>query len=293
MNIPEKTLSDGFSIPVYGLGTWQMGGRWGGDSHNDERDLEAIITAVELGIRHIDTAEIYAAGKAEILVGRAIKKVGRENVFIASKAGYSHSRPDDVIKACHQSLDRLETDYLDLYMPHGHDDRVPLGETMSAFDQLVDDGLVRNVGLSNFITETLREAQSVTRTPIRIDQVHYNVAHREPESTGLIDYCQKSNVVLNAWRPVQKGDVAGIGDLHSLPDPTIAEMAEKYNKTAAQICINWLISQQNVITMAKTSNVDHLKENLGAVDWKMEESDIEYIRKRYKNQTTLSDVPLN
>lgn len=270
--ISEKQLSDGFSIPVYGLGTWEMGGHLSPDYTHDDADLAAIIAAIENGVRHIDTAEIYSGGHSEELVGQAAKRVGREQLFIATKVHPTHAEPEQVIASCHASLERLGMEYVDLYMPHGRNTTVPLDETMGAIDALVDDGLVRHVGLSNFGTQSLQEAQAVTRSPIRVDQVFYNILYRAPESDGLLKYCQENDVLLNAYRPVERGV------LIDNPPAVVSELAATYQKTPAQICINWLITQPNVITLSKTRSVKHLEENLGALDWSLSDSDVERMR---------------
>src|SRR3989344_7065137 len=119
MNIPVKTLKSGFSMPVFGFGTWQMGGRHERDPQNDdEADVRAIKVAIDAGITHIDTAESYSAGHAEELVAEAIKGYDRSKLFIVSKVKPEHLAPDDLLAACENSLKRLQTDYLDLYLLH-------------------------------------------------------------------------------------------------------------------------------------------------------------------------------
>ncbi|MBI2051709.1 aldo/keto reductase [Candidatus Roizmanbacteria bacterium] len=284
MKIPTKKLKSGFEMPVFGLGTWQMGGRFDRDPSHDEGDVFAIEFALDNGITHIDTAEVYAAGHAEELVGEAIKGYDRKKLFLVSKVDDEHLRYDDVLRACRESLERLQTDYLDLYLIHAPNPRIPLSETMSALDRLKDEGLIKNIGVSNFSKERCREAQSHTKNKIVANQVHYNLIYREPEASSLLEYCQREDVMLVAWRPVEQGVLAE--DLDSL----IEEMCEKYKKTPAQIAINWLISQENVVTLAKSSNIGHLKENVGAVGWVMEEGDVERLRKEYSNQRKTSDV---
>lgn len=127
MNIPRKTLKNGFSLPIYGLGTWGMGGFTERDPQNDdETDIQAIQNAIDLGVTHIDTAESYAGGYAETLVGQAIKPYPREQLIIASKVSPSHLRGSDIQRSVERSLRRLGTDYLDLYMPHAYNPAIPL-----------------------------------------------------------------------------------------------------------------------------------------------------------------------
>ena len=288
MEIPTKKLKDGFEMPVFGLGTWQMGGREDHDlSNDDDRDIKAIQNAISQGIIHVDTAEKYADTYTEILVGKAIKDIDRTKLFLVSKVRKENLKYEDVINACKKSLDRLGTTYLDLYLIHFVNPEVPLEETMKALDFLKEKGFIKNIGVCNFTPERLTEAQSYTKNKIVCNQVHYNLIFREPERKNLLKYCQEHDIFLTAWRPIQKGDL-----LENIP-LILSEMCDKYKKTPAQIAINWLISQPYVITISKMSNPSHLEENLGALDWEMEPEDIERLRNEFPNQRDVSDaVPL-
>jgi diketogulonate reductase-like aldo/keto reductase len=280
-----KKLQNGFSLPVYGLGTWQMGGRAERDlSNDDQRDIIAIQESVNTGVCYIDTAESYANGYSETLIGKAILGHKRSNLLISSKVKEENLKFNDVITACKRSLNRLQTDYLDLYLIHKYNPNINLQETCQALDFLISEGLVKNIGVSNFSKELLDKTQNLTKNKIVYNQVHYNLEYREPETNNLLEYCTKNDILLCAYRPVGKGNLL-------INVPTIVqEMCGKYNKTPAQIAINWLISQLNVITLAKTSNITHLKENLGALDWAIEVADIERLREEYPNKRDISDV---
>ncbi len=285
MKIPTKKLKSGFEMPVYGLGTWQMGGRDERDFANDDvADIGGIRAALDAGVTHIDTAEKYADGYSETLVGRAIKGYDRSKIFIASKVQEKNLGYDDILNSCKKSLERLQTDYLDLYLLHRYSKGHSLKDSMRALDKLVEEGLVKHIGVCNFGKEHLAEAQRYTKNKIVCDQVHYNLEFREPEAFGLLGYCKESDVFLSAWRPVGKGSLLG-----NIP-PVLQEMCDKYKKTPAQIAINWLISQPYVITLSKTRSPDHLNENLGALGWNMEKEDIEKLRKEYPGQKLVSDV---
>lgn len=288
MQIPNKKLKNGFEMPVFGLGTWYIGGA---KSHNmdndDESDIKAIQNAINNGITHIDTAEVYAGGYAETLIGKSIKNYNRSALFITSKVSYDMSY-NGILNACKKSLERLETNYLDLYLLHNYNPDFPLSEQAKALDFLVKEGLVKNIGVCNFGKENLAEIQSYTKNKIVCNQVHYNLIFREPESKGLLQYCQQNDILLSAWRPTQKGM------LSSNVNDFVMKLCDKYNKTPIQIAINWLISQDNVITLSKTSKEEHLKENLGAIGWCMEKNDIELLREEYPDQKEISDaVPLD
>jgi diketogulonate reductase-like aldo/keto reductase len=262
-----------------------MGGTYDRDfSNNDKADIDALKKAIDLGITHIDTAEVYAKGHSEELVGQAIAGYDRKKLFIVSKALDENLAYDNLIHSCKKSLARLRTNYLDLYLAHRYNPSIDLQETIEAMDELVSQGLVKHIGVSNFSWEHLKQAQEFSKNKIVCNQVHYNLMFREPEKSGLLDFCQQNDIFLVAWRPVGKGEL-----LQNIPS-VFKEICDKYQKTPAQVAINWLISQSNVLTLSKTSTVEHLKENLGAVGWEMEKVDIERLRQEFPNQKHVSNV---
>jgi len=283
MNIPVKTLANGFSMPVYGMGTWLIGGKREVDTSRDEDEIATLRAAIDLGVTHFDTAESYAAGHSEEILGQAIRGYKRERLLIATKVSGQNQAYNNLIQAAHASLARLNTPYIDLYMLHEFPSPgISIKDTMAALDSLVDSGLVKNIGVSNFTPRRLLEAQKYTKNKIVYNQVHYNVQFREAETAGVLAYCQAHDILLDAWRPLQKG---------TLPHAAlIDELSRKYNKTANQIMLNWLISQDNVVTIAKTSSLAHLKENLGAIGWALDPQDIERIRVEFPGQEKVSDT---
>ena len=285
MNIPTKKLNNGFEIPVLGFGTWFMGGSFEKEINYDEsRDIEAIRKTIELGGYRFDTAEMYAEGYSEEILGKALKEYDRSKVFVTSKVSATNLSYDSVISSCKKSLARLQMDYLDLYLIHAPNPDIAIEETLRAFDYLKDEGLIKNIGVCNFSVERLKEAQSKTKNKIVLDQVHYNLLFREPALKGVIDYCQNNDIFIEAWRPIQQGGLAKKGI--DITD----RLCDKYQKTPAQISLNWLISQKNVTTITKTSNSKHLEENLGAVDWNMSDEDTKLLIDDYPIQLDRSNA---
>ena len=282
MDIPLKTLKNGFALPELGLGTWLVGGKHEPDFSKDKEEIAAIKAAIESGITHIDTAEVYGIGHAEELIGQAVKGHDRKELFITSKI-WDPQTPENIVRACKDSLKRLGTGYLDLYLLNHYSGEHSLEHAVKTLDRLVGDKLVKHIGVSNFTKEHLEEAQSYTKNKIVCNQVYYNLVAREPEASGLLEYCQKNDVMLVAYRPVEKGAL-----LEGVPQ-IMEDMCVKYQKTPAQIAINWLTSQTNVVTLVKTSNVVHLKENVGAVGWHLTEGDVELLRKEYPGQMALPE----
>lgn len=288
-DVPTKTLKSGFTMPVFGLGTWMMGGAQEQDPGNDdEGDITAIRRAIEHGITHIDTAELYAGGYTEVLVGQAIRDIPRSGLFLTSKVHRSHMTYDGIRSACEASLERLGTGYLDLYLLHSFTADTPLEDQVCALDRLVDEGIVKHIGVANYGVENLRRIQALSRNKIVCDQVHYNLQVREAEVSGLLRYCQENDTFLMAWRPLGKGTLN-----ENIPN-IVNEVAQKYNKTPTQIALNWLLSQANVLVISKSRTPAHLEDSLGAIGWMMDEADIELLRREYPDQRDVSEaVPLD
>ncbi len=262
-----KKIAEGVEIPALGLGTYRMGeGRVAGTS-DDEGDVEAIRLGIELGLTHIDTAERYASGHSEEVVADAIEPFERRDLFITTKVWHDHLEHDDLIASMEASLKRLRQDYVDLYLVHWPNPEVPLEETMGALEYCAEEGYTRLIGVSNFSAELISEAQShLKKHTLVADQVHYSLVEQEP-STELLPYCQGNDIILVAYTPLARGKLTRPGN------PVLDELAEKYGKTQAQVSLNWLISQENVVAIPKASNPAHLRDNLGAVGWKLNEED--------------------
>jgi diketogulonate reductase-like aldo/keto reductase len=280
--LERKSLGKtGESVAAIGLGTWNMGGRESPDYRDDERLIEAIRYAVELGMNHIDTAEMYAAGHAEELVGEAVKQFSRDEVFIATKVWPSNLRYEDVIRSCRRSLERLQLKYVDLYMVHWPNPRIPLQETMKAMEKLVKDGLVRYIGVSNFDVELLEEAMNaLKREEIVANQVKYSLEAREVERE-LIPFCERNGITVTAYTPLGKGRIPAEAASNTPEGKILAEMAQRYGKTPVQIALNWVIWRPNVITIPKAARKEHLEENAGAAGWRLTEEDYKRLSAAY------------
>lgn len=263
-------------IPVLGIGTYKIGGRLEPDSRHDKECIEAIKLAISLGMTHIDTAEMYGNGHAEELIAEAVKasRIPRKELFITSKVMPEHLHHDDVLNACKKSLQRLKTEYLDLYLVHHPNPNIAITETMKAMNELVDQGLVRFIGVSNFSVEDLKEAQKFSKHKIVANQIEYSLLARDAGrftknmESEIIPYCQQHNILVIAWRPLAYGWLAKAGIF-----PALDEIAKKYKKTQAQVALNWLISK-NIAILVKATKPEHIKENIGAVGWRLSEDDV-------------------
>jgi len=270
-----KEISRDVKISALGLGTWSIGGKETADLSRDNEDIKALQIGIELGMTHIDTAEYYGAGHCEEVVAKAIEPFNRRDLFITTKVWSNHLRRDDLIRSIKASLKRLGQDYVDLYLVHWPNPQVPLKETMGALEHCIEEGYTRFIGVSNFSAQLVEEAQSnLKEHKLVSNQVKYNLNEQEPR-TELLPYCRENDVTLIAWSPLAQGKLTKPGN------PVLDKLVRKYEKTPAQIALNWLISQENVITIPKASNLDHLRDNLGAVGWRMDEEDQQMLAKSY------------
>lgn len=251
-----RELHDGTLIPVIGLGTWRMGGASEPDPSQDELVLQAIRSALEMGYAHIDTAEMYGGGHTEELIGQVIRDFDRKSLFITSKVWHSHLRYPDVLQACENSLHRLGTDYLDLYLIHWPNQSVPLDETFRGLNELVRAGQVRYLGVSNFDLEQLVQAWDMSETPLVTNQVPYSISNRMYARNGVLEFCRKHKMILTAYSPVDKGQIAEIRKLNLI--------ASRLGVSPAQVALGWLVTQPDVIAIPKSLNREHLLENLEA-----------------------------
>jgi len=251
-------------ISVLGVGTWEL-------SSNRADNIKAIRYAIENGVNFIDTAEMY---NTEDIVGEAIKGYEREKLFIASKVWPTHFKYEDVIKACEASLKKLGTDYLDLYQLHWPNKSVPIKETMQAMKKLVEEGRIKNIGISNFSLEEMKEAMTVmSKYEIASNQVEYNIVTRDIEKTGVFDYCKENRIAVIAYSPLSHGKIFKNKEL--LAD--IGKIANKYGKSPAQIALSWLLHRDNTFPIPKASNPAHMKEDIEAAVIRLDKEDLNFL----------------
>ena len=255
----------GEKVSTIGMGTWKMGSY--STSEERARQLHALKRGVELGLNLIDTAEMYGAGRSEELVGEAIKGI-RKDVFVASKVSPGNLRHDDLIRSCRASLRRLGTSYLDLYQVHWPNPSIPIRETMSAMGDLVEEGAVRYVGVSNFsVSETAEARAALSNGDIVSNQVEYSLANRYVEQ-DILPYCARENITLIAYSPLARGNV-----VRSIP----SDVLNKYRLTPAQVMLNWATRDPHVVAIPKAANVSHLEENAASVSVRLEPDEYEQI----------------
>ncbi|KAM6456917.1 putative oxidoreductase ZK1290.5 isoform 1-T1 [Liasis olivaceus] len=262
LRVPTVPLSNGLNIPILGLGTSHEGGY----SH------DAVVHALQkCGIRHIDTAKRYGC---ESLLQKAIKESGieRQDLWITTKLWHADYGYDKTKQACLESCNKLGVEYLDLYLVHWPDAHVPgkssrevRAETWRAMEELYEKGICKSIGVSNFLIEHLEQLRKDCQITPHVNQVEYHPFQRPQE---LVEYCQSRNIVFEGYCPLAKGE--------ALNHPNIVQLAKKYDRTPAQICIRWSI-QNGIVTIPKSTKPERVQENCQVFDFRLEKEDMELL----------------
>ena len=232
-------------IPRLGLGTWR--------NFDTEQCAESVRMALDMGYRHVDTAQAY---DNEVAVGEGIKRaeIDREDVFLATKVSTSNLAYEDVLESTEESLQKLDVDSVDLMYIHWPTQTYDAPETLTAFDELHDDGMIEHVGVSNFEPDQLDEARDLLDAPILANQVEMHPLCPQEE---LLAYAQEHDHWLVAYSPLARGEVFDV--------PELTEIADEYDATAAQVSLAWLLSRENVATIPKATGEEHIRENYEAM----------------------------
>ena len=244
-------LKSGIELPAIGIGTWMMGEE--PDKARDE--ISAIRRSIELGMSVVDTAEMYADGQSEQIVGMALHGI-REQAFVVSKVFPWNASKAGTILACEASLERLDTDHIDLYLLHWRGSH-PLEDTIEAFEALKAQGKIRAWGVSNFDIGDMQQLLEAGGENCEVNQILYNLGRRGPEFE-LLPMMQDNSIATMAYSPIEQGKLVS--------DPRIIHIAKAYQATPAQICLAFLLERDQVLAIPKTSNVDRVEENFGAFE---------------------------
>lgn len=260
--IDTFTLKNGVEIPCIGFGTWQ--------TPDNEAAYTAIETAIAAGYRHIDTAKIY---KNEESVGNAIKKsiVPREELFITGKVWNTDRGYETTLMACKESLKKMQLEYFDLYLIHwpasfnNYENWEQINvDTWKAMTDLYKAGMVKSIGVSNFMPHHLRALMDMEIVPM-VNQIEFHPGQMEQET---VHFCRKYNIVVEAYSPLGTGRM--------LDNAVLKSIGKKYNKTAAQICLRWAV-QNKVIPLPKSITPDRIKENIQIFDFELSADDMDVI----------------
>ncbi|MFC4987421.1 aldo/keto reductase [Saliphagus infecundisoli] len=248
--------AQGVDVPAIGLGTYQLRGN---------ECTSVVETALEMGYRHIDTAEFYSNQAA---VGDAIAgaPVDREELFVTTKIWKTNLKYDQAVASATESLEKLDIGYIDLLLIHWPNTSVPTAETVQALNHLQEEGVGRHIGVSNFSVAQLEDAVEASETPILANQIPYNPM---TDQSDLLEWCVSEDVLLTAYSPLGKGSVVG--------NETLATIGQRYEKSAPQVALRWLIQQPMVAAIPKASSRDHLAANLDVFDFELTSTEMEQI----------------
>src|SRR3977135_3457403 len=247
--------ANGAKIPAIGLGTWELRGR---------QCARIVEQALKLGYRHIDTAQVYE-NEREVGDGLRASGVRRDEVFITTKVWTSHFAPHDLERSNKESLTRLRVSEVDLLLLHWPNPRVPLSETLGALAHVRELGMARHIGISNFTVALVEEAVEKCPAPLVGGQVEY---HPYLDQSKVLEACARNGMALVAYSPVAKGRSKG--------DETLTRIGQAHRKTAAQVCLRWLV-QQNVSAIPRTSKIERLSENIDIFDFALSDEEMREI----------------
>jgi diketogulonate reductase-like aldo/keto reductase len=253
-------LPGGEPVPVLGQGTWRMGER----SSARGAEIAALQLGLDLGLTLIDTAEMYADGRAEEVVGEAIAG-RRDGAFLVSKVLPEHATREGTIAACERSLQRLRTDRLDLYLLHWPEE-VPLEETVEGFEALRGMGKIRYWGVSNLALAQMEELVNLPGgSEVATNQVLYNLTRRGIE-WDLLPWCQGRGIPIMGYSPIEQARM--------LKQRVLKKVATRHGATPAQVALAWVLRQDLMITIPKAGTVDHVRENRAALDIRLAPDDV-------------------
>ncbi|MGZ3287265.1 MAG: aldo/keto reductase [Xanthobacteraceae bacterium] len=253
-------LPSGEGIPALGQGTWGMAE----DARRQKDEVAALRLGFDLGMTLIDTAEMYANGGAEALVGKAIAR-RRDELFLISKVLPENATRLGTVAACERSLQRLGTDRLDLYLLHWRGN-VPLEETLDAFAELVSAGKIRYWGVSNFDVVDMIELRGlIGGADVAVDEVLYNLTRRGIEYE-LMPWCRKRGIPIIAYSPIEQGRLLGHRELKSV--------AARHDAKPAQVALAWLLRQDGIVAIPKAAKLAHVRENHAALELRLTKEDL-------------------
>ncbi|MGW5875066.1 aldo/keto reductase [Nocardiopsis terrae] len=260
-------LPSGGELPVLGQGTWGMGE----DPSAYAEEVTALRHGLDLGTGLIDTAEMYGSGGAERVVGAAIEG-RRDEVFLVSKVLPHHADRAGTVRACEESLRRLGTDRIDLYLLHWRGG-VPLEQTLEAFTELWDSGKIGEFGVSNLDTDNMRELRSLAGgEACATDQVLYNLSRRGPEYE-LLPWCRDHGIPVMAYSPIERGRLLG--------DPVLRRVAEGHGASPARVAVAWVLAGGGLCAIPKATKLAHVEENRAALDLRLTEEDLRVLNERF------------
>lgn len=260
----------GKQLHPIGIGTWNISSELNLDPSakykakpkygHEEAEIEALRYSLDNGQNHIDCAELYGGFYTDEVVGRAIASYPREDLFITDKLWKSSVGKGQVRPTVEQMLKKLDTDYIDLLYIHAPWEGITWQEAIPQIDELIDEGIVRYFGVSNFTIEQMQEAQAIAKHPITANQMNFNVLYKDEVDQVFRDFCKQHDIQIVAYQPIKRQEVLG--------NETVKAIAAAHDATPAQVALAWLI-QTGALPIPKAINKAHIDENLAAVNLKL------------------------
>tara|TARA_R110002012_G_scaffold315603_1_gene529585 strand:- start:22031 stop:23146 length:1116 start_codon:yes stop_codon:yes gene_type:complete len=248
------------------------------ENENGSTLEETIKASLDNGVNFIDTAPVYGDGISEVILGNVLQRVGRNNVFLASKVSPKDTTFSGTIKSAEDSLRRLKTDVIDLFQVHWPNPNVPIEETMSAMERLVEQGKIKHIGVSNFLQSEVETAmQSLHNNKLATIQTEYNLFERSVEDR-VIPFCDSNKILLIAYSPLAQGNLVNGLDQKEF----LLKISNKYEKTAGQIVLNWLCYKEQVVVIPNTSKKHRALENAKSLSFKLSEDDYDLMSQNLK-----------
>jgi 2,5-diketo-D-gluconate reductase B len=248
--------ANGKKIPALGFGTWDL---------RDSSCVTGVETAIKIGYRHIDTAQIYE-NEAEVGAGIKASGVKRDDIFLTTKIWVTNLKEGDLQKSLDISLKKLQTDHVDLLLIHWPIMDIPFAEQLKTLQSVQKDGRTSSIGVSNFTVAQMKEVTEKIGAKILTNQVEY---HPYLAQQPVLDYIRANDMFLTAYSPLARGKVSN--------DPVITKIAQKYNKTNGQVTLRWLVQQEGVAAIPKSSSEKHIRENFEIFDFKLDDSEMKQI----------------
>ncbi len=272
------TFADGATVPALGQGTWEIGD----DPKRRDAEQQALARGLDLGLTLIDTAELYGDGRSERLVGEVIAG-RRDEVFLVSKVKPENASEMKMMLSCEKSLERLGADRLDLYLLHW-EGRVPLEETLAAFQELVDEGMIVRWGVSNLDLRAMQELEGLDGGDLcATNQLLYNLGSRGVEF-DLLPWMQARDMPMMAYSPLGRGGL--------LNHPVLVDIADRHDASPAQVALAAVLRQDGIIAIPKSSSVEHVEANAAALDIQFDAEDLERLDQAFPPPTTAQPLDI-
>lgn len=265
MNIQTRS---GKSVNPLGIGTWGIGGAWESAPGNEAAEIEGLRYSISRALNHIDTGQVYGAWHTHDVIGQAIEGLSRADLYIGDKLWETNVAVGKVRPAVEEMLKRLGTDYIDLLCVHKPWEDFPWRKAVPQINELIDEGLVRQFGASNFNLAQLQETMGLSMHPIAVNHLHFNVLNKQEANPAMRDFCKKHGIQIVAYKPLERGAV--------LENEVVLAIAKARGATAAQVALAWLLHHEAWV-IPRATEKDLIDQNIAAVELKLSPAEVKQL----------------